>query len=107
MFLSPSPIGYAVCDRARIAGVDVDEQDPATIAMGRPSTPALEGDLGPIGGPRRVAVAKALWGMGDLADVASIKVHREDGALGPFKIQVAAEGDQTVGGSSATARALV
>ena len=80
MFLSPSPIGYAVCDTARKAGVDVDDQDPAPLAM-RGATPAIEGDLGPIGGPRRVAVAPALWGMGDLADVASIGVHREDGAL--------------------------
>ena len=85
MLLGPSPIGYAVCDLARMAGVDVDEQDPAPLAM-RGVTPALEGDLRPIGGPRRVAVAPALWGMGDLADVASIRVHCEDGALGPFKI---------------------
>ena len=85
MFLSPSPIGYAVCDTARKAGVDVDEQDPAPGAM-RGATAAMEGDLRPIGGPRRVSVAPALWGMGDLADVASIRVHREDGAPGQFKI---------------------
>src|SRR5215204_3946248 len=70
-------------------------------------TPAMEGDLRPIGGPRRKEVAPALGGVGDLADMASIRVHREDGALGPFKIQVAAKDDQTVGGSSASARALV
>ena len=85
MFLGPSPIGYAVCDLVRIAGVDVDDHDPAPIAR-RAVTPAMEGDLRPIGGPRRVYVAPALWGMGDLADVASIRVHGEDGALGPFKI---------------------
>src|SRR5215217_5137136 len=106
MLLSPSPIGYAVCDLARIAGVDVDEQDPAPRAM-RAATPAMEGDLRPIGGPRRVAVALALGRVGDLVDVASIRVHREDGAFGQFKIQVAAKDDQTFGGSSATARALL
>ena len=112
MFLSPSHIGYAVCDTARHARVDVDEQDPAPGAMRGASeearvTPAMEGDLRPIGGPGRGAVAKALGGMGDLADVASIRVHREDGAPYPFKIQVAAKDDQTVGGSTATARALL
>src|SRR5918995_1585785 len=106
MLLCPSPIGYAVCDTARNAGIDVDDHDPAPIAM-RAATPALEGDLGPIGRPCRKVVAKALWGMGDLADVASIGVHREDDALGQFKIQVAAKDDQTVGGSSATTRALL
>ena len=94
MLLSPSPIGYAVCDRARIAGVDVDEQDPAPMAM-RGATPAMEGDLGPIGGPCRVAVVPALWGMGDLADVASIRVHRENGAAATLLLK----DDQTVGGS--------
>ena len=43
---------------------------------------AIEGDLLPIGGPCRGAVTPALWGMGDLADMASTRVHREDGALG-------------------------
>src|SRR5918995_5389321 len=98
MFLGPSPIGHAVCELVRIAGVDVDDQDPAAIAV-RGTTAAIEGDLGPIWGPRRKVVAKALWGMGDLADVGSIRVHGEDGALGPLKIQVAAKGDKTVGGS--------
>src|SRR5215207_1768869 len=112
MFLSPSPIGYAVCDTARKAGFDVDNQDPAPLAMRWASeearvTPAIEGDLRPIWGPRRKEVAPALGGVGDLADMASIRVHREDGALGPFKIQVAAKDDQTVGGSSASARALL
>ena len=81
MFLGPSPIGYAVCDLVRIEGVDVDDQDPAAIAM-RGTTAAMEGDLGPIGGPSRKEVAPALGGVGDLADVGSIRVHREDGALG-------------------------
>src|SRR5918995_7081479 len=102
MFFSPSPIGYAVCDTARKAGVDVDDQDPAPLAM-RGATPAMEGDLGPIGGPCRVAVVPALWGMGDLADVASIRVHRENGAAATLLLK----DDQTVGGSSATARALL
>ena len=91
MFLSPSHIGYAVCDTARHARVDVDNQNPAPLAMRGASeearvTPAMEGDLGPIGGPRRKEVAPALGRVGDLADVASIRVHREDGAPGPFKI---------------------
>ena len=73
------------CVPARIARVDVDDHDPALSAM-RGATPAMEGDLRPIGGPHRGVVAKALWGMGDLADVASIGVHREDGALGQLKI---------------------
>src|SRR5215204_4673357 len=77
MLLGPSPIGYAVCYTARMACVDVDDHDPAPIAR-RGVTPAMEGDLRPIGGPRRGAVAKALGGMGDLADVASVRVHHED-----------------------------
>src|SRR5215204_433595 len=81
IFLGPSPIGYAVCDTARHARVDVDHQDPAPMAM-RTATPAMEGDLRPIGGPCRGAVAPAFGGMGDLADVTSIGVHRENGALG-------------------------
>src|SRR5215208_381197 len=102
MLLSPSPIGYAVCDTARKAGVDVDDQDPAPGAM-RAATPAMEGDLRPIGGPCRGAVDPAFGGMGDLADVASIGVHRENGGAAILL----AKDDQTVGGSSATARALV
>src|SRR5215218_1414709 len=65
-----------------------------------PQTPAMEGDLRPIGGPCRGAVDPAFGGMGDLADVASIGVHRENGVA-------AKEDDQTVGGSSITARALL
>src|ERR671910_3752463 len=106
MFLGPSPIGHAVCDLVRIAGVDVDDQDPAAIAV-RGTTAAIESDLRPIWGPSRKVVAKSLWGMGDLADVGSIRVYREDGALGQIEIQVAARGDQTVGESSATAGALL
>src|SRR5215208_4455907 len=106
MLLSPSPIRYAVCDTARIAGVDVDDQDPAPFAM-RGATAAVEGDLGPIGGPRRGAVAKAFGGMGDLVDVGSIRVHREDGTLGLIGIEIANKDDLTVGGSSATACAVL
>ena len=93
MLLGPSPIGYAVCDTARKAGIDVDDQDSAplavrgaTAAMEGSPAPAIEGDLRPIGGERREAVAPALGGMGDLADVASVRVHRKDDALGPLKI---------------------
>src|SRR5918993_3338400 len=106
MFLGPSPIGYAVCDLVRIAGVDVDDQDLAAGAM-RGATAAMESDLRPIWGPSRKVVAKALWGMGDLADVGSVRVHREDGAPGQVKIQVAAKGDQTVLESIAKACALL
>jgi hypothetical protein len=106
MLPSPFPIGYAVCDAARKAGVDVDDHDPAPLAM-RGATPTIEGDLRPIGGPRRVAVAPAFGGMGDLVDVGSIRVHCEDGALGLILIEIANKDDQTVGGSSATACALL
>ena len=86
MLLGPSHIGYAVCDTARIADVNLDdEHDPAPMAMGG-ATPTIEGDLRPIGGARRKAVAKALGGMGDLVDVGSTRVHREDGALGQIEI---------------------
>src|SRR5215218_1373638 len=61
MLLSPSPIGYAVCDTARKAGVDVDDQDPAPLAM-RGATPAMEGDLLPIGGPRRSPIPQRAGG---------------------------------------------
>ena len=73
-----------VCDTARKAAVDVDDQDSAPFAM-RGTTAAIEGDLRPIWGPSRKVVAEALWGMGDLADVGSIRVHGEDSALGQFK----------------------
>src|SRR5215203_1371229 len=69
----------------------------------RAATPAMEGDLRPIGGPCRGAVDPAFGGMGDLADVASIGVHRENGGAAILL----AKDDQTVGGSSATARALL
>src|SRR3712207_8917548 len=45
-------------------------------------------------------------GMGDLADVASVGVHREESALGLIRIEVAAKDDLTVPGST-TSRALV
>jgi hypothetical protein len=44
--------------------------------------------------------------MGDLADVASVGVHRKEGALGLIGIEVASKDDLTVPGSS-TVRALV
>src|SRR5215217_7374616 len=98
-----------------IACLEVEDHDPARAPTLRTRSSlivdclAIEGYLRPIGGPCRGAVAKALWGMGDLADVGSIRVHGEDGALGPLKIYVAAKDDQTVGGSwaSEAPRALV
>src|SRR5215203_2279406 len=82
-----------------MACVDVDDHDPPPMASARGDT-AIEGDLGPIGGPCRGAVDPAFGGMGDLADVASIGVHRGNGIA-------AKEDDQTVSGSSITARALL
>jgi hypothetical protein len=79
MVLSPSPIGHAVCDRARIARVGVNDHDPAPLAMRE--THAIEGDLRPIRGPHRGLVAPAVGRWGDLAEMASVGVHREEGAL--------------------------
>src|SRR5215216_3201498 len=88
-----------------MACVDVDDHDPLPMASASGDT-AIEGDLGPIGGPCRGAVDPAFGGMGDLADVASIGVHRENGvAVAAAKLAV--KDDQTLGGSSATALALV
>src|SRR5215208_2380473 len=102
-------MGIAVRDLVRIARVDVDDHDAVLKAM-EEATPAMEGDLRPIGGPRRGVVGKGLGGMGDLADMASIRVHREDGEFGvsaaiggQFKFsKVAAKSDQTVTGSTAS-----
>jgi hypothetical protein len=56
----------------------------------------MEGDPLSIRRPRRPIVAPALWGVGDLADVASVGVHREDSALGLIRIKVPAKDDLTV-----------
>src|SRR5215207_2518812 len=68
---------------------------------------ANEGEPLPIGGPLRKGVAKALGGVGDLADMASVGVHREDCGVGLIGIEVAAKGDLTVGSSTTAGRALL
>jgi hypothetical protein len=88
---------------ARIACFGVQEHDPARTLV---CSLAMEGDSLPIRRPRRPIVAPAFGRVDDLADVASVGVHREEGALGLIRIEVAAKDDLTVPGST-TARALV
>src|SRR5215218_11329342 len=103
MLLGPSLIRSAVCNLAHVARFGVEDHDAAHHLV---DSLALEGDLCPIGGPHRGVVAPALWGVGDLAYMASIGVHREDCALGLIRTEPAAKDDLTVPGR-ATARALV
>src|SRR5215217_3873566 len=94
----------AVCgDLARITRVGVYDHDLASALV---DGLAIEGDPLPIGRPRRVLVTPALWGVGDLADMASVWVHGEDRCLGLLGIEVAAKDDLTVPGTI-TARTLV
>src|SRR5919112_1013424 len=86
-----------------MASVGVCDHDPARALV---TLEALEGDPLPIRRPRRYVVPPTLWGVGDLTDVASVGVHREDCAPGLIRIEVAAKDDLTVPGST-TARALV
>src|SRR5215208_659865 len=86
-----------------MAGVWVYDHDPARALVG---LEALEGDPLSIRRPRRKVVQPALWGGGDLADVASVWVHRKQSALGLIRIEVAAKDDLTVPGST-TVGALV
>src|ERR671921_2838865 len=90
-------------DGARVGSVWFYDHDPARASV---ALEALEGDPLPIRRPRRKVVQPALWGVGDLTDVASVGVHREDSALGLIRIEVAAKDDLTVPGST-TSRALV
>ena len=88
----------------RVASVWVYDHDPARAKV---DGLALEGDLLPIGRPRRIIVlGQALRGMGDLADVATVWVHRKERAFGLIGIEVAAKDDLTIPGST-TVRALV
>src|SRR5215217_6645867 len=96
-------IGSAVCNLAHIACVRVDDHDPAHALV---DPLAKEGHSLPIGRPRRALITPALWGVGDLADMATVWVHREDRCFGLLGIEVAAKDDLTVPGRS-TARALV
>src|ERR687890_1450372 len=96
-------VGSAVCNLAHIACFEVEHHDPAHALV---DPLAIEGHVLPIRRPRRSIVAPALWGVGDLADMASVGVHREKRALGLIRIEPAAKDDLTVPGR-ATARALV
>src|SRR5215212_3431300 len=104
MLLGPPLIWSTVDNFVGIAGVGVEDHDP-THALIR--SLALEGDLLPIGRPHWGVVAPAFGRVRDLVDMAPIGVHREESTLGLIGIEVAAEDDLTVGGSSATALALV
>ncbi len=66
-------------DGARVDSVWVYDHDPARALV---ALEALEGDPLSIRRPCRYVVVPALWGVGDLADVASVGVHREERALG-------------------------
>ena len=96
-------VGSAMCNLAHIACIEVEHHDPAHALV---DPLAIEGYVLAIRRPRRSVVAPALWGVGDLADVASVGVHREESALGLIRIEVAPKDDLTVPGST-TARALV
>src|SRR5215203_2485177 len=100
LLLGPSLIGSAVCNFARMTCLEVEDPAPVRVL-------AHEGDLRPIGRPCRHVVFPALGRVGDLADMTSVWVHREDSGLGLIGIEPAAKGDLTVSGSSATALALV
>src|SRR5918993_1411601 len=90
-------------DRVRVASVGVYDHDPARALV---ALEALEGDPLSIRRPRRYVVPPTLGGVGDLTDVASVWVHREDSTLGLIGIEVAAKDDLTVPGSTPS-RALV
>src|ERR687897_2000180 len=89
-------------DRVRVASVWVYDHDPARALV---ALEALEGDPLSIRRPPRSVVAPAFGGVGDLADVASVGVHCEEGTLGLIRIEVAAKGDLTVPGRT-TVRTL-
>src|SRR5215204_3907003 len=90
-------------DRARVASVWVYDHEPARAKV---DGLALEGDPLSIRRPRRKVVKPAFWGVGDLADMASVWVRREESALGLIRIEVAPKDDLTVPGRT-TVRALV
>src|SRR5215212_1511842 len=104
MLLGPTLIGSAACNLARIACLEVEDRDPAYVLVG---SLTMEGDPLPIGRPRRIVLEPALGRVCDLAEMAPIGVHREERTLCVIGIEPAAKDDLTVGGSSATALALV
>src|ERR671921_746978 len=103
MLLGPSLIRSAVCNLAHVARFGVEDHD-AAHALVDPL--AIKGYVLPIRRPRRSVVPPALWGVGDLADMATVGIHREDSALGLIRIEVAPKDDLTVTGST-TVGALV
>src|ERR687889_2400441 len=96
-------VGSAVCHLTHTARFEVEHHDPAHALV---DPLAIEGYVLPIRRPRRSIVAPALWGVGDLADMASVGVHRKERALGLIRIEPAAKDDLTVPGST-TVRALI
>jgi hypothetical protein len=96
-------VGSAVCNLTHTACFEVEHHDPAHALV---DPLAIEGYVLPIRRPRRSVVAPACGGVGDLADVASVGVHCEEGALGLIRIEPAAKDDLTVPGRR-TARAFV
>src|ERR671920_1751511 len=96
-------VGSAVCNLTHTACFEVEHHDPAHALV---DPLAIEGYVLAIRRPRRSVVAPALGGVGDLADVASVGIHREERALGLIRIEPAAKDDLTVPGRS-TVRALV
>src|SRR5919107_3970850 len=96
-------VGSAVCNLAHSACFEVEHHDPAHALV---DPLAIEGYVLAIRRPRRRIVAPALWVVGDLADMASVGVHREDSTLGLIRIEPAAKDDLTIPGRT-SARALI
>src|SRR5215207_8040093 len=96
-------VGSAVGNLTHTACLEDEHHDPAHALV---DPLAIEGYVLPIRRPHRGVVAPALRGVGDLADVASVGVHRKESALGLIRIEPAAKDDLTVPGR-ATAGALI
>src|SRR5918993_5838486 len=103
LLLGPSLIGSAVCNFARMTCLEVEDHDPAPVRV-----LAIEGDLRPIGRPLGMFVVPALGRVGDLADMSSVGVHREEHIVFLLNIyvEIAPKGDLPVPGST-SALALV
>src|SRR5918998_5799068 len=90
---------------ARITRVGVYDHDPPSALV---AGLASEGDPLPIRRPPRVIVkGPVLRGVGDLADVASVRIHREERSLGLIGIEVAAKDDLPVCDIRTAARTLL
>src|SRR5918994_3476141 len=70
-------VGSAVCNLTHTARFEVEHHDPAHALV---DPLAIEGYVLPIRRPRRRIVAPAVGRVGDLADVASVGVHRKESA---------------------------